>query len=86
MTAARRRRGDLVRHMVIADVDGVVVVDQRRCPDVRQRAKGATNADAHIEDALRLGRRLAGEVAGMPGSLRPPGTCTAGVLKGRMGG
>lgn len=45
--------------MVVADTDGIVIVDQRQWPDVRQRAGEVMDAEAQIEDALRQGRRLA---------------------------
>lgn len=44
--------------MVVADADGIVIVDRRQWSDVRQRATEVMNAEAQIEDALRQGKRL----------------------------
>jgi 4-hydroxy-4-methyl-2-oxoglutarate aldolase len=51
--------------MIVADADGIVIVDQRQWPDVCQRATEVMNAEAQIEDALRQGQRLA-DVLSLP--------------------
>jgi 4-hydroxy-4-methyl-2-oxoglutarate aldolase len=45
--------------MVLADADGIVIVEQARWPEVHARAMEVMEAEAEIEAALRSGRHLA---------------------------
>ena len=45
--------------IVVADADGIVIIDQPQWSEVRQRATEIMDAEAEIEEALHQGQRLA---------------------------
>jgi 4-hydroxy-4-methyl-2-oxoglutarate aldolase len=51
--------------MVLADADGMVIVDQQKWPEILQRATEVMDAEAKTEDALHQGQWLA-DVLSLP--------------------